>query len=67
MYTTTTSSNGPNTAIKTHHKPITSSSNCHYERTISYNRTSIKRTVTTTKTYVVIVGFFIDIYRRIDF
>ncbi len=66
MHTTTTttttttsssSSNGTNIGIKTHHTPITSSSTHHYERTVSYNRTSIKRTVTTRKTYVVIVGF----------
>jgi hypothetical protein len=57
MYTTTSSSNGRNTVIKNHQTPITSTSNHHYERTISFNRTSIKRTVTTRKTYVVIVGF----------
>jgi len=32
----------------------------HYERTISFNRTSIKRTVTTRKTYVFIVCVFLS-------
>ncbi|CAF2713015.1 unnamed protein product [Rotaria sp. Silwood2] len=59
MYTTATSStrslsNSPNTVIENHCTPIRSSSTRHYEHTTSYNRTSITRTITTTKTYVVI-------------
>jgi len=59
MYTTTTSSDGPSIGIKHYHTPITSSPTHHHEPMISVNRTSIKRTVTTRKTYVVIVGFLI--------
>ncbi|CAF3366621.1 unnamed protein product [Rotaria socialis] len=59
MYTTTTSSptslsNSPNSVIENHCTPIGSSSTHHYGRTTSYNRTSIKRTITTRKNYVFI-------------
>jgi N-acyl-D-aspartate/D-glutamate deacylase len=51
------SSNALQRNFESHRTSLTSLSAHHYAQAISYHRSSIARTVTTTQSYVVIVGF----------